>query len=148
MQAWMTVGLVLALMTAIPLAWKWQLGVLRAALLILVLAAVSSVMVGAARNRFAFDDRTSAIAVWVLSVGGAVAILAYRFYRDPERKAPDRDDVIVSPADGVVIYVRKSDGGMLPASNKHGRRYPLAELTKTHLHSDEAVVIGIAMNFA
>ena len=77
-----------------------------------------------------------------------MALLAYRFYRDPERQAPDRDDVIVSPADGVVIYVRKSEGGMLPVSDKHGRRYPLVELTKTQLHSDDAVVIGIAMNFA
>src|SRR5438477_8508250 len=148
MQSWMTGGLLLALMTAIPLAWKWQLGVLRAAFLVSVLAAVSSVIVGATRSLFAPEAWLDALAVWVLRVGGAVAVRAYRFYRDPDRNAPDRDDVIVSPADGVVIYVRKSDGGMLPASDKHGRRYPLAELTKTPLHDEEAVVIGIAMNFA
>jgi phosphatidylserine decarboxylase len=77
----------------------------------------------------------------------ACAVLAYRFYRDPERTAPDRDDVIVSPADGKVIYIRKSEGGKLPGSTKHGRDYTLQELTKTPLCSEDAFVIGIAMSF-
>jgi phosphatidylserine decarboxylase len=77
----------------------------------------------------------------------AIAILACRFYRDPDRIAPERDDVIVSPADGEVIYIRKSEGGTLPTSTKHGRAYSLRELTKTPLRSEDAVVIGIAMSF-
>jgi D-aspartate ligase len=148
MQDWMIAGLVLSLMTALPLAWKWQLGVLRAAIVISAFAAVSALIVGSLRSAVAFGDWIAGAAVWLLSVGATVALLAYRFYRDPERKAPDRDDVIVSPADGVVIYVRKSEGGMLPVSDKHGRRYPLAELTKTRFTSEDAVSIGISMNFA
>ena len=144
----MIAGLVLSLMTALPLAWKWQLGVLRATIVISAFAAASALIVGSMRNALAFGDWIAAGAVWLLSVGATVALLAYRFYRDPERQAPDRDDVIVSPADGVVIYVRKSEGGMLPISDKHGRRYPLAELTKTSFTSDDAVSIGISMNFA
>jgi D-aspartate ligase len=148
MQDWMIAGLVLSLMTALPLAWKWQLGVLRATIVISVFAAVSALIVGSLRSAVAFGDWIAGGGVWLLSVGATVALLAYRFYRDPERKAPDRDDVIVSPADGVVIYVRKSEGGMLPVSDKHGRRYPLAELTKTPFTSEDAVSIGISMNFA
>ena len=144
----MIAGLVLSLMTALPLAWKWQLGVLRASIVISACAAVSALIVGSMRNAFAIADWIAAGGVWLLSVGATVALLAYRFYRDPERQAPDRDDVIVSPADGVVIYVRRSEGGMLPVSDKHGRRYPLAELTKTSFTSDDAVSIGISMNFA
>ncbi len=144
----MIAGLVLSLMTALPLAWKWQLGVLRASVVISALAAVSALLVDSMRNAVAIADWIAAGAVWLLSVGATVALLAYRFYRDPERQAPDRDDVIVSPADGLVIYVRKSEGGMLPVSDKHGRRYPLAELTKTSFTSDDAVSIGISMNFA
>jgi len=75
------------------------------------------------------------------------AILAWRFFRDPERRPPARDDVVVSPADGEVIYVRESVGGMLPVATKHGRDYSLVELTKTPLRTEEAVVIGIAMSF-
>lgn len=145
---WTIAGLVLSLMTALPLAWKWQLGVLRASIVVSAFAAVSALVVGSMRNAFALGDLVAAGGVWMLSVGATVALLAYRFYRDPERQAPDRDDVIVSPADGLVIYVRKSEGGMLPVSDKHGRRYPLSELTKTRFTSDDAVSIGISMNFA
>lgn len=148
MQGFMLAGFLLALLTALPLAWKWQLGVRRAALVLGAFAALGSGIVSLIRNDVPFDEWIAACLVWFLSVGGAVALLAYRFYRDPERNAPVRDDVIVSPADGVVIYVRESTGGLLPVSDKHGNRYPLVELTRTPLHSEDAVVIGIAMNFA
>lgn len=148
MQGFMLAGLLLALISALPLAWKWQLGLGRTSAVITVFAIICSAIVEVARRSMPLDNLPSALAVWVMTITAAVALLAYRFYRDPPRTAPDRDDVVVSPADGVVIYVRKSDRGLLPISDKHGRRYPLAELTKTPLQSDEAVVIGIAMNFA
>ena len=148
MQGFMLAGLLLALATALPLAWKWQLGVRRAALVVGAFAAAGSAIAAVVRNAVALDGWMAAALVWFIAVGSTFALLAYRFYRDPERTAPARDDVIVSPADGVVIYVRESTGGMLPVSDKHGNRYPLVELTKTRLHSDDAVVIGIAMNFA
>jgi phosphatidylserine decarboxylase precursor-related protein len=148
MQIWVLTGLLLALITTIPLAWRWQLGMLRASIVVIAFGAGSSIAVEAARRVFALPPSVCAAAVWLLTVGGASALLAFRFYRDPQRRAPDRDDVIVSPADGVVIYVRKSHEGTLPVSDKHGRRYQLIELTKTPLHNDAAIVIGIAMNFA
>ena len=46
--------------------------------------------------------------VATLSLTIALGILAWRFFRDPERQPPARDDVVVSPADGEVLYVRKS----------------------------------------
>ena len=86
-------------------------------------------------------------AAWLLATTLCFASLAYRFYRDPERTPPNRDDVIVSPADGAVVYVRRSEKGMLPVSTKHRRTYPLEELTKTVLRSEDATVVGIALNF-
>jgi phosphatidylserine decarboxylase len=84
---------------------------------------------------------------WAVAFAAEVAFLAWRFYRDPERTAPDRDDAIVSPADGEVVYVRRSTGGMLPVAEKHGHSFPLIELTKTPLASEEAIVVGIGMSF-
>jgi phosphatidylserine decarboxylase len=89
----------------------------------------------------------AAALVWALTIGVAFAILAYRFYRDPERESPAGDDLVVSPADGEVIYVRRSQDGRLPVATKHGRDYELIELTKTPLRDEEAVVVGIAMSF-
>jgi phosphatidylserine decarboxylase precursor-related protein len=147
-MTWTLVGLILALMTCLPLAWKWQLGIRRTATVVVIFASLSAALVAGLREAVALTDALSAAAVWLLTVGSAFLLLAFRFYRDPDRQPPISDDVIVSPADGEVIYIRKSEGGSLPVSDKHGNRYPLAELTKTRLHADDAVVIGIAMNFA
>ena len=68
--------------------------------------------------------------VCVLTLLAALGVLAYRFYRDPEREAPDRADAVVSPADGEVIYVRRSERGRLPASTKKGATYDLVELAR------------------
>lgn len=137
-------GLLLALAITVPLAWKWELGVRRVALATVALAVVATLLV-------ALLDPSSIVRaglVAALTLGAAFAILAYRFYRDPERAVPELDgDVVISPADGEVIYVRRSEGGLLPSSTKKGRDYELVELTKTPLRDDEAYVVGIAMSF-
>jgi len=42
----------------------------------------------------------------------AIVLLAFTlyFFRDPERNPPKRDDVVVSPADGRVLFVKEVDG--------------------------------------
>lgn len=139
-------GALLALALALPLAWKWELGVRRVALAVGGLALLAGLLVWALPG----DPSTLAGALLVagIALAAAFAILAYRFYRDPERTPPRAgDDVVICPADGEVIYVRRSEGGTLPASTKHGRHYELVELTKTPLRHEDAVVIGIAMSF-
>jgi phosphatidylserine decarboxylase len=137
-------GVLLALAFALPLAWKWELGVRRVAIAVTALAVLAALAVAAV------DVSGAARAVLVAGIAlvAAFAILAYRFYRDPERTPPAVDgDVLISPADGEVIYVRRSAGGVLPSSTKKGRDYELVELTKTPLRDNDAIVIGIAMSF-
>lgn len=137
-------GCLLALCITVPLAWKWELGVGRVAVATVALAAVSTAAVAAPN----LSDLVRAAAVCALTLAAAFAILAYRFYRDPERSLPEMPgDVVISPADGEVVYVRRSEGGRLPSSTKKGRDYDLIELTKTPLRADDAYVIGIAMSF-
>lgn len=140
-------GIVLSLMLTLPLAWKWQLGVFRVGCTVTILAVLSGLLVGAIGRTASLGFGWRCALVAALAFVTATLILAYRFYRDPDRVAPDGSDLIVSPADGTVIYVLESKGGMLPVSTKKGRPYPLVELTKTPLKDDDAVVIGIAMNF-
>ena len=137
-------GAILALAVLTPLAWKWQLGVRRVSLFALAVSILCGVLFGALGLR---NPWLQAILVAALTVAIAFAVLAYRFYRDPEREIPDADDVIVSPADGEIVYVRESSGGVLPVASKQGRSYTLQELTRTPLHAQEAVVVGIAMSF-
>jgi len=138
----------LALGTALPLAWKWQLGVIRTAVVVGAFAVCSVMVVGAAAPAVGLGTWATVASIWILTIAGAFALLAFRFYRDPERCAPERSDVVVSPADGIVVYIRRSEAGLLPVANKNGRRFTLTELTKTRLSIGDAVVIGIAMNFA
>jgi phosphatidylserine decarboxylase len=141
------IGIMLVLITTLPLAWKWQLGMRRIALLVILLALLSGLIVTFLENLISINVLIRAGLVWLMTLVAMFAFLAYRFYRDPERTISNRNDVIVSPADGKVIYIRESHEGLLPVSTKYGQAYPLQELTKSAFYSQEAVVIGISMNF-
>lgn len=146
MFAYLT-GILLALITLLPLTWKWQLGMRRMALLVILLALLAGLLVAISGILLPLNSVLRAALVWFLTLAAFFAFLAYRFYRDPERTVPARADVIVSPADGKVIYIRESHNGTLPVSTKHGREYRLEELTRTPFYSQEAVVVGISMSF-
>jgi phosphatidylserine decarboxylase len=141
------VGTALAIITVVPLAWKWQLGVRRMAFICLLLALPSSLLVACLANLIPIIPGLRSILTWVITLAAVFSFLAYRFYRDPERTVPEGDNAIVSPADGKVIYIRTSKGGMLPVSQKQGQEYPLEELTKLSFCNKEAVVVGISMSF-
>jgi phosphatidylserine decarboxylase len=66
------------------------------------------------------------------------------FFRDPPRVIPSGDDVIVSPADGRVMYVYEVRAGEV-VSDKQGRRIPIGELAKTELRDVAGWLIGIYM---
>ncbi|MBN1294592.1 MAG: phosphatidylserine decarboxylase family protein [Candidatus Latescibacteria bacterium] len=69
------------------------------------------------------------------------------FYRDPERSTAKDRNVIISPADGKVIYVKRVESGRIPLSVKGNDRISLEELSGTPLLSQGNHVIGICMNY-
>lgn len=81
-----------------------------------------------------------------LALALGLALAMWRFWRDPEREPPEKDGVVLSAADGKVLYVRSIDEGSTPLVRKSGRDYLLAELTGTNLLSNDAYVIAIEMN--
>lgn len=142
------VGTLLALMTLLPLQWRLRVGdtsLRRTAFVIIVLAVLASLLATLIGTLIPINTVLRVIFIWFLTPLLTLATVAYCFYRNPRRTPPDRDDVIISPADGEVIYVREARNGILPVSTKQGRNYTLHELTKTPLHMDDAVVIGIWM---
>jgi phosphatidylserine decarboxylase len=141
------IAILLALITLLPLAWKWQLGVFRIGALVILMTLLTGLIVALLGSRLSISLPLLVGLTWLIAVLAVFAFLAYRFYRDPERHVSDLPGVIVSPADGKVIYIRESRGGMLPVSSKHGQDYPLRELTKLPFYMEHVVVIGISMNF-
>jgi phosphatidylserine decarboxylase len=141
------VGIATAVALTLPFAAKWQLGVRRVAVSVAGLGIAAAIVVLLLDRAVGLPSLAVSGLVVALDLAAALAILAYRFYRDPERTPPSRDDVIVSPADGEVVYVREVKDGRVPVSTKHGRDYALDELTGSPLGTDDALVIGIGMSF-
>lgn len=130
-----------------PLVWKWQLGVRRCIAGLGVIAAAGGAVALSIGGPVGLSAWARGLLGAACTVLGAVTILAYRFYRDPQRISPQGDGLVVSPADGTVVYVKRSRDGQLPVSTKHGELVALEELTHTAVHERDAVVVGIAMSF-
>ncbi len=77
----------------------------------------------------------------------ALLTIAYFFLRDPERIPPRKNNVILSPADGKVIYINEINMGDFPIAIKGKNKIPLSEFTGEDFISDRGIQIGIAMSF-
>ena len=67
-------GILLSLLTTLPLAWKWQLGVLRVAWVVLALATVSSVIVALSETRIAIGAGLQSVLIWLITMVTAFSI--------------------------------------------------------------------------
>jgi phosphatidylserine decarboxylase len=66
------------------------------------------------------------------------------FYRDPSRSVPQGENLILSPADGRIMYVRQVKAGEV-VSDKKGRKIKISELAKTDLEEARGWLLGIYM---
>jgi phosphatidylserine decarboxylase len=73
--------------------------------------------------------------------------LYHALIKDPPRHIPAGNN-IVSPADGIVLYVKRIQNGVIPEVVKRGVAIPLEELTKAAPAEpiNEGYLIGIYMN--
>jgi phosphatidylserine decarboxylase len=72
-------------------------------------------------------------------------VLLYRFFRDPDREAPKGSSIILSPADGRVIYIKEIRDGEFPIAIKNGQQIPMRDFVGEEGSFTEGVQIGIAM---
>lgn len=142
-------GVVISMLLMLPLVVKWKLP-----MLITLIGAVA-VSIVAALPFFWIYPKCGAGWGLVLAVLGQIALalalgfglLMWRFWRDPERVPPEEDGIVLSAADGKVLYVRTIDDGSIPLVRKSGRDYLLRELTGTNLLSSAVYVIAVEMSF-
>ena len=81
--------------------------------------------------------------IFFLSFTGVVL---WSFLRDPKREFSGAEDLVISPADGRIIYIRKVDKGSIPVSIKGKSNILLEEIAKTDLFNKDSVIIGITMS--
>jgi phosphatidylserine decarboxylase len=120
-RVWITAAVVVGLTTATIVGWiiSWAPG----------LGLVSQILIQSA------------------VIGGmtAVAVLIW-FFRDPKRVPPEKDGVILSPADGKVVYVKQVEDETHFVSIKAGTRYSLQELLQVQWPFRGGHLVGIEMN--
>jgi len=80
-----------------------------------------------------------------VTVGFAFGLTMVRFWRTPKRKVKAKENELVSPADGNVIYIKKIESGEIPVSIKKGLKAKLNEITETDLIETPCWLIGINM---
>jgi phosphatidylserine decarboxylase len=146
MPGYVIVGMVLAAIPTLALAWKWQLDVVRVGVFILAESMVIALVLSAVNRVAHFGLVTGTLAMGGITLAATAGCLIAIFYRDPERAVPKRADVVVSPADGRVIYVKVVPPGEVPVANKRGVPSLLRELDGTSLCEQGAVAVGISMN--
>lgn len=88
---------------------------------------------------------------WALAGGATLALLGTYFlrnvwfYRDPVRTPARHDRVIIAPADGRVIYIKRIKNGVI-SSEKLGTEIALTEITKFPVDVKSGWLIGIYMS--
>ena len=140
-------GLMLSLLTLVPLSIKWELEKRLTVPVSIFIGIISgSVICGVFTiwNLLLYQI----IIIELLLIGViSVSLLLWRFYRDPERVPPEGENAILSPADGKVIYVKKIEKGQIPFSDKRGKKFLLNDFTHAGVLPQGGYLIGIAMNF-
>jgi phosphatidylserine decarboxylase len=67
------------------------------------------------------------------------------FYRDPVRVPPEKERVVISPADGQIVYIKKIEKNQV-FSEKLGTAIDLKEVSKLPVENGQGWIIGIYMS--
>ncbi len=143
-----TSSLILSLIFLPFLAWKWKIRISIAIVSAIIIGALTGFIVSwivSASLKLNIAVTIFIELIFILLIAFIAAM--YRFYRDPERIPPETDKVILSPADGKVIYISPVDKNTTLTSTKGNRSFKLDEITSTNLLTDATFLIGIEMNF-
>jgi len=136
----------LSLIILVPLGIKWEISkgvTLPASIFIGILAGlVVSGVLGIYHIKF----YQALILQFFLIMGISVSLLLWRFFRNPERTPPADRNNILSPADGKVKYVKRIEKGVIPYSEKKGRKFFLSDYVQSDPFLSEGYLIGISMN--
>lgn len=140
-------SLILSLTILVPIGAKWEIGNRTSIPIALCVGVITGAIVNVVEMVWSFKFIQLYYLEFILIVSIATSLLLWRFYRDPERVPPPIENVILSPADGKIIYVKKIERGEIPFSDKNGIKIPLNDFVKTKAFLIEGYLIGISMNF-
>lgn len=140
------VSSILAAALLLPTARKWELEFRIVALWTLFAGVATGIFVGILWGRFRLSIPAVIAADLAVIVLLSAAALLIRFYRDDPRRPAGGRDVVVSPADGRIKYIKEFSATQPPLSEKGGERVRLhAPLMRAAAKG--GYLIGIGMSF-
>lgn len=141
-------SLILSLVILPLLAWKWKINIKLAVVSAIVVGTITGFTVSwLVYTPLKLNIFATTVVELVLIFIITFILAMFRFYRDPERIPPETQNVILSPADGKIIYISPVAKGSSLISTKGKRSFRLEEITSTDLLPDVSFLIGIEMNF-
>lgn len=140
-------GIVLAFGLVIPLAYKWELNLKVVSVVALIIGLFAGLAVNGVALYFDVGLMLRLLTCSSLIVVTAGVALLVRFYRDPDRVPPQRESIIVAPADGVIKYIKHIEKGSIPFSSKGKESVGLSEPLLSILPDGRGYLIGIGMTF-
>jgi len=140
-------GLILSFITLVPLGMKWEIEKKVTILTAFVIGILCGAIVDGLTSFW--NLRFSQIIMLQISIIAIISssLLLWRFYRDPDRETPEDENAILSPADGTIIYIKKTEDGNIPFSEKNEKKFPLNDFVQSDALSKAGTLIGISMNF-
>jgi phosphatidylserine decarboxylase len=140
-------SLAVALIILPLLAWKWHIKIRIAIAIAFIIGGLTGLIVSWIYSQASeLAMATMLIIEFVIVLLMTLVGILLRFYRDPERHHLENDGVILSPADGKIIYVSKVEKGSSLVSTKRMRTFRLDEIAATDLLSTVAYLVGVEMN--
>ena len=137
----------LALVALPLLAARWRIGMKLGVAGALVIGLATGLTVAWLNSRWLHLGLATLLplqVMFILLLAGLFVLL--RFYRDPERTPLEREGVVLSPADGEVLYVRKIQDDTHLVSVKGRERIRLDEIMKAPWPWEGGYLVGIGMN--
>jgi phosphatidylserine decarboxylase len=137
----------LALVSLALLSWKWrtQLSIVIPAALLIggltggIVSLIDFKLVHLNMIALVFVELFFILLIAFLSI-------IMRFYRDPERTPVEVENVILSPADGKIIYIRAIERNSGLVSTKGKRQFKLHEIIGSDMSFTTSYLLGIDMN--
>ena len=138
--------LILTFALMIPVGMKWGIKIRIVLPWALITGTIGCLTINLADRYIHFQFLSQiVIGLSAAAVLTSVAILVL-FFRDPERIPRKEDRVILSPADGTILYIKEIAKGEFPFSVKKGRRVPLKEFAGENVVGEFGMQVGIGMN--
>ena len=140
-------SIVMAIIFLPLLAWKWRVDINIALISGIIIGGLTGLIVSLINTTWPGIHTVILVIIEfavIIAISGLSIIT--RFYRDPERYPEETEGVILSPADGKVIYVNNIEKGSSLVCTKGKKKYELSEIASTDFLADTTCLLGIDMN--